>query len=198
MEYLCKPEKDEPSHMFGDEDDLKVVPDPATTTTNDQISNSSSNPTSTQAANQGNNFLGSPGSQDQSSGSTKIDNSVRALRDEDFIGCMGNLLDDAFHNNAQRAKLAGPTQSRLDTKTRTSKQKVLKSEQKSQLGQLMRLQGQPLQPRPYDTKHTLIGLSWAKIDGASGTRMDATKNKVQQGETMKTSAGLVRIQSEFL
>lgn len=181
MEYLCKPEKEEPATMFGDEDDLQVLPDPAPTTTDDQGSGVAANQSNNATALNGNQGTFLP---------TAISNSARALPDEDFIGRMENLLDDAFHNTAQRAKAAGPLKQKLDATGRTPSPNVLCTSQQSHLEQLWK-QGGSLQSAPHFTKNGPIGLSWAKINGAGGTRMDPTKNKAQQGETMKTSAGLV-------
>lgn len=173
MEYLCRPNKDEPTTMFGDEDDLQISPDAATAATTDQATDAT-----IQLVNQGNITA------------TAIGNSVRAMPDCNFVARMENLLDDAFHNNSQRAKIAGPLKQKLATNQRTIPQKDLKKDQKKQLNELWK-QEIPVENLPYISESGTIGLSWAKIDGASGTRMDPTKNKAQQGETMKTSAGLV-------
>lgn len=192
MGHLCSAAKDEPTDMFDDGDDLELLRDPPATTTDDQASDSnlSSNSTDTQAANHGNNLPVLSGNQNQTNPSNTIANSVRALPDEDFIGCMKNLLDDAFYNNAARATLDGPLQEKLNKDTRTIQPKKLENKHEWQLAQLWRKEGTLSVNRPHNTNIGPVGLSWEKVNGASGTRMDPTKNKLQQKETMKTSAGL--------
>lgn len=173
MEYLCKPEKDEPTTVAGDDDDLQVSPDAAATIIADQSSEATM-----QIENQG------------TTTAVEIGNAARAMPDSDFIGRMKNLLDDAFHNGSQRAKVAGPLKQKLSESERTDSPKNLNVAQKAHLEQLWK-QEDALDNVSYTTQSNVIGLSWAKINEASGTRMDPTKNKTHQGETMKTSAGLV-------
>jgi hypothetical protein len=184
MEYLCKPEREEPAAMFGDEDDLQVKLDTDATTTNDQDAGADGN---AQTANQGNNAASLLGNQ-MVVVPTAIDNSARTMPDKTFISRMENLLDDAFHNSGKRANKAGPLKEKLLEGERTSPQKLLEA---SEAAKLEKLWKQDISSQGPSFASGPIGLSWAKIDGASGTRMDPTKNKAKQKDAMKTSAGLV-------